>query len=133
MSAPSLSFPRKARLTLAKQYAAVYEAKARKTRGPLTIFAMPNALGYPRLGLAISRKVGTAVVRTRLKRMLREAFRHDQHAFPPSPQGSYDLVINARAHDPAQLSEYRAWLNEALAALDREWHKRAAKEARHDA
>ncbi len=36
---------------------------------------MPNALGYPRVGLAVSRRLGSAVQRNRIKRLLREAAR----------------------------------------------------------
>lgn len=131
--APGLKFARKCRLNLAKQYAAVYEAKARKGRGPLTVYAMPNGLTYARLGLAISRKVGSAVVRTRVKRMLREAFRHEQHGMPSGAKGSYDVVVNARAHDKGTLAEYREWLMGAVAALHKEWEKRGSAEGKRGA
>ena len=45
----------------------------------ITLLATPNALDRPRLGLAISRKVArTAVARNRIKRVIRESFRHHQ-------------------------------------------------------
>lgn len=47
-----------------------------------------NSLNYARLGITASRRVGNAVVRNRIKRLLREFFRHNQYRF-----NSYDLSI----------------------------------------
>ena len=56
------------------------------------VFGLLNDLGYCRLGMAVSRKVGGAVRRNRVKRRLRELFRqHRARLEPPM-----DLVINAR-------------------------------------
>lgn len=58
----------------------------------LVIYALRNELPHPRLGLAVSRKVGNAVVRNRVKRRLREAFRQQ----PVRAQGR-DVLVVARA------------------------------------
>jgi len=50
-----------------------------------------NSLAQPRLGLAVSRRVGNAVVRNRVKRWLREAFRHERASL-----GGVDVVVIAR-------------------------------------
>lgn len=42
-----------------------------------------------RFGLTVSRKVGNAVTRNRIKRWLREAIRH----LPPPARGPWDLVL----------------------------------------
>ena len=42
---------------------------------------MENISTYSRLGLTVSRKVGNAVQRNRVKRLIREIFRHQQHLF----------------------------------------------------
>ncbi len=53
---------------------------------------MPNDLGHWRLGLVVSRKVGGAVVRNRIKRRIREAFRAKAH----QKLVGADLVVIAR-------------------------------------
>jgi len=105
----------------------VYGSKASKVRGPLVIFAIPNALPHPRLGMGVGRHVGNAVRRNLVKRLLRESLRLDQHTLPASPTGRYDYVVRVRTHEPLELEEYRRLLSDAAAALDRDWRKRLAK------
>jgi ribonuclease P protein component len=70
--------------------------------GPLlSLVACDNDLGYDRLGLAASRKLGGAVARNRAKRLLREAFR--RHKRPPAC--GVDLVALPR---PALLERRQA-------------------------
>jgi ribonuclease P protein component len=53
---------------------------------------MRNDLETCRLGLTVSRKVGGAVRRNRVKRMLREVFRYNRAALAPH----LDLVVLAK-------------------------------------
>ncbi len=52
----------------------------------------PNHLSFPRLGIAVGKRVGKAVERNRLKRILREFFRLNKADFPPS----FDFVITGK-------------------------------------
>jgi ribonuclease P protein component len=51
----------------------------------------PMAEGHPRLGLVATRRMGKAVQRNRIKRLLREFFRRHQTGLP-----AFDLVIMAK-------------------------------------
>jgi ribonuclease P protein component len=56
----------------------------------------PMAEGHPRLGLVATRRLGKAVQRNRVKRLLREFFRRRQADLP-----AFDLVIMAKKGAPA--------------------------------
>lgn len=95
------------------------------------IYSVPNELGFPRLGLAVPRRVGTAVVRNKIKRRLREAFRHMQHDWPARQQG-YDVVINVRPHEPMSMIEYQHTLSMAAQSLHATWLKKKDKQKRKE-
>jgi len=62
-------------------------------RGRLfSVHALPNASGGSRLGLSVSRKVGTAVIRNHVRRRLKEVFHSEVEHLPLGT----DLVISAR-------------------------------------
>lgn len=65
-----------------------------------------------RLGLVVSRKVGDAVRRNRVKRLLREAFRRHRALFP----FPLDIVLVAQA-PPRELPEYEAAFLKFVARL----------------
>ena len=117
------TYPSSHRLGGKLQYAAVFDAKVKRSRGPLVLFSLPNDLGHGRLGLSVSRRVGNAVRRSRVKRMLREAFRFLQHDFPRG----YDLVVVVRPHEPLILAEYQKLLSALLVKLHANWSKRASQ------
>ena len=106
----SASFPKSHRLSGKLQFAAVYDAKMKVSKGPLVCYSRANHLGHLRLGLSVSRRVGTAPQRNRIKRLLREAFRLQSH---PAPL-SYDLIIVVRPHTAFTLTAYREIYAELL-------------------
>jgi ribonuclease P protein component len=121
MAERRLTFPRTHRLRTPAEYAAVYDARTRESRGPITLYAKPNDLCHLRLGLSVSRKVGNAVRRNRIRRLLREAFRHMQHDLGPA---GYDWVIVVRPHEPLPLAEYQRTLSAVGIKLHGVWKAR---------
>lgn len=116
------------RLSNDADYKAVYAAKIRKAQGPLLVFIKPNSLPEHRLGLSVGRRVGNAVLRGRVKRLLREAFRHERAALPrPSEAHAYDIIVSVRPHTLLPLTAYRSMLSDLLARADREHRKRTEK------
>lgn len=109
-----LVFRKRHRLSRASEFDAVYAHKIRKSRGPITVHIRPNEHPHHRLGLSIGRRVGGAVARSRLKRMIREVFRLNQSFMPKNGEFGYDLVVSARKHDPMTLDEYRAAIVDAM-------------------
>jgi len=78
--------------------------------GFLTATLRTNELGHARLGLAIAVKVaGNAVQRNRIRRVIRESFRLEQHTLP-----AVDVVVGAR---PQVRDAANAALRAALAGL----------------
>lgn len=112
-------FPRRARLTRPAQYQRVFRGAQRVGDRYFTILAKPNEACLPRLGLAVSRKVSRrAVVRNRLKRVIRESFRHQLTTLPPR-----DLVVIAK---PAAANASNHQLRQAL---QRQWQRIQASPA----
>ena len=57
------------------------------------LYVAKNRLGYTRIGLTATKKVGHAVQRNRLRRQLREIYRLHETSFARG----YDLVVVARS------------------------------------
>jgi ribonuclease P protein component len=101
--------PRAARVRRRKEYLAIQKA-GRRVAGPnLLLFALS---GGGRIGITVSRKVGGAVLRNRVKRWIRECYRRRRPDFP----AGLDLVVVAR---PGAASASQAIVCKELAALAR--------------
>lgn len=90
------SFPRHVRVRARADFDRIF-ADAKRTAAPLLAVHLLREPGPARLGLAVSRKVDRrAVGRNRIKRVLRETFRHLQPQLTP---GSYVVVARPAAAD----------------------------------
>jgi ribonuclease P protein component len=80
-----------ARLRRRREFLAVQQRGTRLHAGDVVVIALPAGGPRPRIGITVSSKVASAVVRNRVKRWVREAFRAAQGDWPP-----VDLVVIAR-------------------------------------
>ncbi len=85
-------FSRHQRIVRHAEFQRVLDEGVRAADDRLTMWALPNGLPHPRLGLIIGRQHGPAVRRNRLKRIIRESFRLLQHDLPPG----LDLACSPR-------------------------------------
>lgn len=75
-----------------KDFTQAFCGGVRLNAGVVAIIVRPNGMSHPRLGLAVARRVvPLAVVRHRLKRRIRESFRHNAARL-----GGLDVVVLAR-------------------------------------
>lgn len=87
-------FPKSARILERRDFDKIHHRGVRVQRPLFTVIATPSLRGAShgaRFGCAVSRKVGNAVARNRLKRLMREAFRQCREGLP-----SIDLVVILR-------------------------------------
>ena len=86
------AFPKESRLLRRGEFRQVYEEGQRRSAPLCAIFFRPNGLSWTRLGITAPVRLGSAVVRNRAKRRLREIFRRHRAAIP----AGWDIVLNPR-------------------------------------
>ncbi|HAV10333.1 MAG TPA: ribonuclease P protein component [Dehalococcoidia bacterium] len=82
---------KKSRLTTRAQFVAVYESGHAQVDQFIVMRALNNGLDVSRLGFSVTKNIGNAVVRNRVRRLLKEATR-----VLDIRQG-YDIVFIARS------------------------------------
>lgn len=93
MTTAHLQFPRHARLLSKPDFQAIFQhADCKSSDQSMTLLARRNGLDYARLGMAVGKRVDKkAVVRNRVKRQVRESFRHHQQNL-----SGLDIVVLGR-------------------------------------
>ena len=111
--------PRRRRLSRSAEFERVYRQGRSKGNRFLVLYAFAHTEGDerpdgPRLGLSVSRRVGGAVDRNRVKRVLREAFWEEAERLPSG--SDYVVVARPDARDLAE-REGTSGMRTALAEL----------------
>lgn len=91
-------FARRCRILRRSEFLRI-QGQGRRIHGRCLIFQfLPGRTDESRLGITVSRKVGKAVLRNRIKRWIRESFRRHPELRPRrgDPQRPYDLVITVK-------------------------------------
>ncbi len=111
----SASFPKSTRLLNANDFVRVLRrARINVASGPLRVRAIANRMRCARLGLVVSKRGNAlAVRRNRIKRILRETFRHERAQLPP-----LDLVV--QVHGQMTDDQLRQQFRRLLARVVRE-------------
>lgn len=94
-AASTRRFPKSQRLLTRPEIDRVTDRGRRKVSRHFVVLARENDTETARLGLIVSRRTGNAVARNRVKRRIREWFRHAVTGLP-----AWDLVIIARRGAP---------------------------------
>ncbi len=89
---PPQTFPKEARLLSRREFRRVYDEGQRRSGRLGAVFFRPNGLPRTRLGITAPTRLGSAVLRNRIKRRLREVFRLNRGAIP----AGWDIVWNPR-------------------------------------
>lgn len=80
-------------LKLNKEFKRLYYRGKSHVKSNIVVYVMPNRRDFNRLGLTCSKAVGKAVLRNRVKRLMRESYR----LLEDNIKMGYDVVIVARS------------------------------------
>jgi ribonuclease P protein component len=87
-------------------FQAVYDRRRSAADGILVVYARENGLPHSRVGLSVSKKFGGAIVRNRIRRLMREAYRLTREELPTG----FDFVLIPRAQAEYMLDAFRGSL-----------------------
>lgn len=116
-------FPRRFRLRKSDDFQKLFALRRSVGDHNLVIYGGKNDTPDTRIGLAVGKKIGNAVVRNHWKRMLREAFRLSRSELP----AGYDLILLPRRGVQPKLADLQRSLVKLTRRLDRQTHSRGSQ------
>ena len=112
------TLPKAARLRTDREYRDVVHKGERTSTPHFTVYRDDRARGAAKVGVSVGKRVGNAVVRNRLKRLLREFCRLNPVAFP---HGSRTAIVARKGLEAPGLADISA---ELLPAILRRWGRK---------
>lgn len=113
MTQPALGFARRFRLRKRQHFLRTQRRGQRIAAGNVVVFMAQHRLPHSRFGFTVSKKVGKAVVRNKVRRRLKEIIRQNRSAFP---QRHCFVII---AHPDAAQADYSRLQQDLLSAAER--------------
>lgn len=86
------SFSKKERLLSTRDFKVVYQNKRWTSNEYLSLYFLPKKESGKRIGFSIKKKIGSAVIRNKIKRILREVYRLNKYNI----KDNFDFVITVR-------------------------------------
>lgn len=83
---------KKNRVRTNREYRKIYDTGTSKANKLLVLFMKENGLGYNRVGYTVTKKVGKAVTRNRVRRLMKESYRKNTL----NSEIGYDLIFLSR-------------------------------------
>lgn len=111
---PGFRFPKSERMRADRDYREVVTGGQRVRTDHFAVYRDAGAPGR-RVGISVGKRVGTAVVRNRIKRVIREFCRLHKAAFP---EGSRTAIVVRKVPPHPTLAAVR---EELLPAIERRW------------
>jgi ribonuclease P protein component len=113
---PSEALPKQRRLAKRPEFVRVYEAGRKQFSRFAVLFFAGNDLQNSRIGITVTKKVGKAVTRNRLKRWTREVYRRQREPLGLDAQ-ALDIVVNVKPS--AAQTSYEEYSRDLARVLER--------------
>ena len=93
------------------EFSRVYGRGKSRANPVLVMYVHENGRDYNRIGVSVNKKVGKSVVRNRVKRLIKEAYRK----YAGTVRQGYDLVVVARRDSAnAEYHDIEKWMKDLL-------------------
>ena len=114
MKLASRGFPKASRILRRGEYRAIQRSPLRVTTHHFIVYGRRRRRSDQRIGITVSRKVGNAVARNRVKRWVREAYRNHRECWPRD----LDFVFVARrGRYPDNLEQIVSEMSDAICRI----------------